>query len=74
MADFADSVLPLGNSGQGGLDGGQLMHDLIVDRNVGEPLDGDARALTDTLAERNAAARHVGTGAKNRCTSFEIVT
>ena len=50
------------------------MHDLIVDRHIREPLDGDARALTDTFAERDATAGHVGTGAQGCGTLFEFVT
>jgi hypothetical protein len=50
------------------------MHDLIVDRNVGESLDGDARPFPHTFAERNAATRHVRPRSKRRGAGFEIIT
>ena len=73
-AHVTNPVCPFGNSDQCGVYCRQLVNDLIVNGNVGESLDGDARALTDPLAERYATARHVRTRSKRGRTFFEIVT
>ena len=67
-------MLPLSDTNQRGLDRCELMHDLIVNGDIGESLDGDARAFAHTFAERDPAARHVRTGAKRCGAMFEIVS
>jgi hypothetical protein len=71
---LANPIVPLGDSDQRGVYCCQLSNDLIVNRDIGESLDGDARALADPLAERNATAWHVRTRSKRGRTLFEIVT
>lgn len=71
---FAVSVLPLGDANQRRLDCGELVHDLIMHGDVGESLDGDARAFAHPLAERDPPARHVRTGAERGGAVFEIVS
>ena len=73
-AHFADPVSPLADPHQRGVDGSDLLNDLIVNRDVGEPLDGDARSLAHPLAERDAAARHIGTRAEGGGPAVEFVT
>jgi hypothetical protein len=73
VAALTDPVGAFGHPHQRSFDGCQLMHDLIVDGDIGESLDGDVRALADALAERDAAARHVGTGAQRRGAMVELV-
>jgi hypothetical protein len=70
---LANSVASLGNADQRGVYRRQLLHDLIVNRDVSESLDGDARAFTDAFAERNATTRDGRTRSKRGSTAFEIV-
>ena len=46
---------------------------VIVNRDISESLDSDARALTNPFAERNATTRHVRTRSKRGSTALEIV-
>jgi hypothetical protein len=48
-----------------------LVDDLVVDRHVGEPLDGNARAFAHPLSERDATTRHIRTD-RRRSAAFEI--
>jgi hypothetical protein len=70
---LAHPIAALGNPYQRGVHCGELLHDLIVNGNVGESFDGDARSLTDPLAKRNATARNGCTRSKRGCAAFEIV-
>ena len=72
-AHFAQPVLALRDANQRCLDCRELVHDLIVNGDIRESLDGDARALAHTFAERDPPARHVRAGAKRSRTMFELV-
>lgn len=57
-ADLARAVAALVEAGKRLIHEPDLIEELALDRDVGEPFDRDAGALPDALAERDAACRH----------------
>ena len=72
-AHLADPIRAIGDSRQCVVHFGELVDDLIVNRDVGKSFDCNARAFTDSFAEGDTTTGHVCTRAKRRSTAVEII-